>query len=525
MDKRNIGRIAEKEFSTWCSQVGITCNPSIEDDEAWDFIIEFGLDEKDFMTQDEVSPGIKSFIQVKASDSVNSNRNITLRNWQKMIKNSYPVFILRIEFDENKDPQRGYLIHIGSELISKGLKKLREIEDGMEFLLKRTMTYTIDDDSLLNTLDGNEIKSRIEKFIPNGINKYIQWKSNFVETIGYEEEELTFKIPLKKGVHPSEELQDLSLGLIPYLEVESAKTRKKRFGKYSKEISLGPGKLTMNIEPYSKATLVLRTDDFLDELDIELDLYKPKGINNLPKDKLKFVVKDKNLSLQISYKTKNIRLDFSLPDPKKETDLSEYKSSSSYLYMLSQAKNRGSDLLAEIMVDGVSILKFNPVINFQNEEYALLNARSIKLGLDIADYFKIPNYISDSDILIKQVKRLEFLKNLIEGNQGRIRLEFWSEDLLPDTKVGFAFPFGSIFGGFKLFQGIYVISKPELRSKKNKNRKDYLIESDNYGKTIKTYFKDNLPKKTENKKLLALEKASKSITDKKGIDEFIFLLN
>ena len=281
----------------------------------------------------------------------------------------------------------------------------------------------------------------------------------------------------------------------------------------------------MNIEPHSKATLVLRTDDFLDELDIELDLYKPKGINNLPKDKLKFVVKDKNLSLQVSYKTKNIRLDFSLPDPKEKTDLSEYKSSSSYLYMLSQAKNRGSDLLAEIMVDGVSILKFNPIINFQNEEYALLNARSIKLGLDIADYFKIPNYISDSNILIKQVKRLEFLKNLIEGNKGPIRLEFWSEDLLPDTKVGFAFPFGSIFGGFKLFQGIYVISKPVLRSKKNKTRKDYLIESDNYGKTIKTYFKDNLPKKTENKKLLALEKASKAIADKKGIDEFIFLLN
>lgn len=193
MDERDLGDLGEDALRTWCSQIGITCNKSTKDKEGWDYILEFEGGEKQSSTIDEKPPRYKCFLQVKASDNSTSNKSISLRNWEKMVNDNHPFFILRVEFDGQINPQRAYLIHVDKELIGKALKRLREFSSDQAFLLKhKTLSYPRRNKDLLNDLEGLSLKEKLKSSIQGGMFNYSQWKARLVKTIGFESEELQF---------------------------------------------------------------------------------------------------------------------------------------------------------------------------------------------------------------------------------------------------------------------------------------------------------------------------------------------
>ena len=68
MNQRS-GRPAQDEFKLLCSQGGITCNPSLEDDHGWDFIIEIMAPESDNLPADKVSAPRQVLVHVKSTSS------------------------------------------------------------------------------------------------------------------------------------------------------------------------------------------------------------------------------------------------------------------------------------------------------------------------------------------------------------------------------------------------------------------------------------------------------------------------
>lgn len=221
-ENRDVGKLAQKYFSTLCSEVGITCNQSIEDKEGWDFVIEFDEGLTSGLSLDEKPARLKAFIQVKGSDNELSNRSIKLRNWEKMVNDNNPFFIARIEYDNLTKPQRLYLVHVGEELIEKALSRLREISNENSFLLKtNSINYPRESRDLLNSLDGVELKKEIKKHIKGGMFNYTNWKSEIIKNIGREKLEIdfTFKVDKDKYKNPDEFIVDLSLGKLSNVEV------------------------------------------------------------------------------------------------------------------------------------------------------------------------------------------------------------------------------------------------------------------------------------------------------------------
>lgn len=482
MNKRNIGRLGENIFAKMCSEVGITCNPSLEDDEGWDFIIEFDDDKKTFGTFDEKNSGIKCFVQVKSSDS-NSNNRITLRNWDKMIKNSYPVFIFRVEFDGSNNAQKAHLIHIDEELISKGLKRLREIDSNMEFLLsKRKMSYPINSDSLLETLDGIGLKAKITESIPDTITKYISSKSNFVQTVGYETEiKFELNVESTKSLTPEDLIIDFALGKTKNLKVDRAEVKSKRFGIKSSNEKLQLTNIFIEIEPTGACTLSLRNLKTNEKETLILDYYLP---NNLAKGVLnstnyRFVLKDSVLDFEIS--KDSLQFNFSIPSQEKNIPLKEYQNLVKFLRMIKSSKESNSKLKLEMKEKesfktiSLTLNEFDELDSSFLEDYALLNN-----CLEIENHFMMD--LSSENMFnrfYKHKDKINLVAGLLRGEKRVFKFEGEFDNRQTWVKETIVVPFTIqvIFGDFVTNFGFYA--KDKINEERQGSIYKYKFESKN----------------------------------------------
>ncbi|MEQ9266468.1 MAG: hypothetical protein RLN81_14660 [Balneolaceae bacterium] len=520
----DIGTSGEKFFSNWCSKAGITCNKSIEDKEAWDFIIEFDNSNEDSSTFDENKPRHKCFIQVKSSNDTTSNRSIKLRNWDKMVKDSSPVFILRVEYDNLEDPQRVYLIHVGEELITKTMKKLRGITNKEKYKLKGMMIYPRQKKDLIEAFDGKSLKEALQKKIKQDAFGYTNWKTELVKTVGYEAEEVVFTVKSLEGKTPIEQMMDFTIGKTQELDTIEVKTRRKRFGTFSEYISLGPARIKVDVTPSSKVRLELQSEDLVDTKNLQLDLYAPSAVSNVPKHELKFLVKDEYLSLEINYKTERIELKYDLPDPNKEIDIKLLESASSLLTLLNRSEVRGTKLKGTLFIDDKKWLHFYPTLKIVNEQYVLEHAAAIYNALKVFKHFNFTRTKLKPNILINQEKRFNFLVKMIERENFWLRLEFWALDKLPEKEMGIIFPFELLTHNYKLIQGIYLVGHAKVKGKKH-NKIDYEISSENFYPSIKLLLKSDISKKKENRELKKIEAPARKKLEEKGIDDILFIEN
>ena len=129
MGKRRVGKLGESTLYQWCAQVGITANKAIDDEQGWDYILEFPLGNSTTNIQiplDRMPFPIKCLVQVKSTDGTDGKWSIKLSNWIHLINNPLPTFFLVFEFDGADSCQRAFLVHIDKIYIEKVLKRLRE---------------------------------------------------------------------------------------------------------------------------------------------------------------------------------------------------------------------------------------------------------------------------------------------------------------------------------------------------------------------------------------------------------------
>ncbi len=350
-ENRDVGNLAQKYFSTLCSEVGITCNQSTEDKEGWDFVIEFDEGLTSGLSLDEKPARLKAFIQVKGSDNELSNRSIKLRNWEKMVNDNNPFFIARIEYDNLTKPQRLYLVHVGEELIEKALSRLREISNENSFLLKtNSINYPRESRDLLNSLDGVELKKEIKKHIKGGMFNYTNWKSEIIKNIGREKLEIdfTFKVDKDKYKNPDEFIVDLSLGKLSNVEVLKGIKKESRFG-IVKEFDLGSGFLNVESKPTGKCELVIKNLKTLKKCSLSLDYHFPAIDKSLINEtNFKFLLKDE--IIEIEMKLKSFNFNYEIPVERKDLNSYLFKNTFKFVEIFEDVKQNGGQLELEINV-------------------------------------------------------------------------------------------------------------------------------------------------------------------------------
>lgn len=478
MNDIDIGSLGETRFEAWCKEVGITCNKSIEDKEAWDFIIEFEEDMGSAPTTlDESAAGYKCFIQVKASQNESSNKSITLRNWMKMVKNPNPVFIVRIEFD-GIEPKKVYLIHVGEELIRKALEKLRGLTNQQSFMLKRKMNYPFSQNELLKERNGESIKNGILSSIPKGMYKYCNDKTHYVETVGYEGDEFKFTISLdQESQKPVEELfVDLSLGKhlpIPFTEGE---IKTSRFGVYSNIKNIGSGILSINPSPTGECILKLKNEKTKKLRVLKMKYFVPqiKGIDANHKH-FKFLIKDKFFEIEASLGKNLIKFNFTTPPHTESVNLSDYENAIRFHEIIQDSIETGGGIVCE-MIETKNNRKvefnFDPVKEVDPTYAAEIEL--MKKTLKVLEFFNINEEIANLFAGIHDYGRvLDFVGAYLLGGKEipQIRMTGALYENKTQYKNSKAIPFILLckLGKYSLYFGFYAKGKFKIDSKRGEN--------------------------------------------------------
>jgi hypothetical protein len=439
--KRDLGGLGEDTLSTWCRQVGIIPQPPKKDQYGWDFLLEFPLEPSSLPYDLHPAP-IKCWIQVKSTDTSKGNRDVALSNWQHLVNTSYPAFFLALEFDGQDDCQRAYLIHIREDYIYKALQRLREKSLTETKLNESTMSFDYSSDNMLDKLNGHVLKREIEKHVPDGMDSYIKWKSDYKNRVGYENG--NHIVSFGKIISPKYEenqdfedlLVDLQLGRIPNLQFESGEVSEFRFGIASpqtKQAILSGEVHAAPLEPFTKLRLVFAKSDYSSRVDIDGELFvvrnpsKTKGKSEVRSPFVLIEYEFNVTSMGVELQLRDIRL--TSPHIEQKYSISQLNEFASLFFLINECIDEKVPIQLRIIQDGGQgdshILDMNSNNFLQLKERALSEAQNIRHAFTIAKDFNMQDKIKvDVSELMGFGNILNYMSNLIMGEEVGIRLRF-----------------------------------------------------------------------------------------------------
>lgn len=220
------GTLAEDHFKQWCTYNDLTANPSIEDDEGWDFFVEFksSNDPRPFL--DHAPPAAKGLVQVKATTASDGKFRMTLSNARKLVTgHPGPAFVF-VAHVENRELKATWLLHCGPAFVERVLRTLAE--DSSEPLNDRVLTFRpAPEDEVTRA----SLRHGLEAGIGN-TRTYERRKREWIESAGYGSHK--YSVAVRHGSGTTEQvlqdIVDLALGLRD-IAVESVTISEVRFGK------------------------------------------------------------------------------------------------------------------------------------------------------------------------------------------------------------------------------------------------------------------------------------------------------
>ncbi len=205
---KKIGRLAEKEFSAWCTRADLTVNKSDEDDEGWDFFLQAKSSNSPRPFLDREAPAFNALVQVKATGDASGAVRMSLANALKLAKHGGPAFLF-IAHVEGNDIATSWLIHCWKEFISRAIESAIAAENGL-LLNERTLVFRpgVDDRVSKETL-----RAKLDGAIGD-TKTYSPRKSALVESVGYDEQRyrVRLRVPVEDGLDPDRQFGEFLVG-------------------------------------------------------------------------------------------------------------------------------------------------------------------------------------------------------------------------------------------------------------------------------------------------------------------------
>ncbi|WP_419963887.1 hypothetical protein [Pantoea vagans] len=315
---QNLGVMGETYFNYLCSSENINCNKSVEDMAGWDYILDFPLNVES-QSSDTAAPPIECKFQIKATTKRRRYWDIKLTNLLRFCKTPLPSFILFMEFDEGKEPERLYLVHFDKELVKRALIAIRTIEQGdtNKKLNSSSMKIKYDESHRLESIDGATLKKKIESFIPSGLGSYSIDKINYANDVGYESGTGILRFSTNDEASFIKMIE-ASIGLDREIDVSDVVLSSDRFG-----ISLAsPLHETKNailkILPHSNSfdiNIRFRDDRFSSPLEFTAKAFYP-SIPNLPTNLFRMRIKTAFFELILGFGERASTYEFIMDDGK-----------------------------------------------------------------------------------------------------------------------------------------------------------------------------------------------------------------
>jgi hypothetical protein len=223
------GRAGEKAFSYVCSVCGATCNPSLEDEQGWDFIVEFqslGLPGISADLQQQIPAAL---VQVKTKERRGLSVRMKLSNALKLVRSQNPAFVVLATYSENGSSPTWHATHLWDQFMAQTLKRAREkSRDGVDEkdFNKSWISFS------LNGADAKgdtELLDWMEATIRHSGDDYAAAKRAVRDRVGFDGADLVGTMQIGP-IGSLDELIDHQLGLTPTIPLQKIILSQRRFG-------------------------------------------------------------------------------------------------------------------------------------------------------------------------------------------------------------------------------------------------------------------------------------------------------
>ena|GEM_PF-601300 len=424
----DLGVLGEDTFKKWCSSVGLVANRSHEDKTGWDFYVEFPCKKTEGAPIDMQPTPLECKIQVKATKNRYKKIAIKISNLNRLIRTQMPVFICIIEYDEKDQEQSAYLVHIWKDIIGRTLKRMRELDvngTGNE-LNKKTITIGYGNNEKLKVINGESIRKAIEICVPNGIEKYLEKKNEFLSNLGFENgaKQFTFTVSGKENF---EALLDMALGINKKVILDKFVAYDKRFGILSNTPSFdeGDGELYFpDIKPYAMVKVKFKEQKLSPGVSFESKLYTSPLNRVVPKEFARLRIEGVFFNIVWTPFKNEFKINFSLGFEKRLT-LKELRE---ILYVLNIFKNSPNGVIMEFVMENHPFrFNINQDVNKMIDFSYLSSLYNISdMSLNICQKLRVPeNDISVSiNDLYRHSESIKKYFQIIFGNEKIIKLIF-----------------------------------------------------------------------------------------------------
>lgn len=235
-----LGELGENELHRLALLEQLVATPVKRDVRGYDFVVEFT--ETASSPAADLAPATRRvFVQVKASQTLRPSCKIKLSNWQKMVLDPSPWFVLFVQLDGNGRVASTSLRHIDEELQSRALKALRTCTDQLN---RRTLKLA---GRRTDRLRVGKLREALERAVGNW-ESYPQTKKDFTSNVGYEHGGHILRLTFEEKPNDGHirEWVDAALGLPVRLLAKRAERIDNRFSIPVPISDFGPVFLEMN---------------------------------------------------------------------------------------------------------------------------------------------------------------------------------------------------------------------------------------------------------------------------------------
>lgn len=493
---QNLGNMGERFFNYLCASEDINCNASDEDMAGWDYILDFPF-EINGKSYDDAIPPIECKMQVKATTKKRNYWDIKLSNLLRFCKSPLPSFILFMEFDDSKLPQRLYLVHFGKELIKDSLTAIRKAEQskGKQKLNSSSMRITYNESHKLETIEGATLKRAIESYIPSGLGEYSKNKINYASEVGYETGAgfVKFRTENEDSLI---KMIEASIGLEREVEVKDIVISESRFG-IDLAFPLHEAQVgTLKIMPVANSfdiSVRFKEDRFSSPIEFNAKAFYPP-IQDIPQELLRIRIKTAFFELVLGLGERASTYNLTMDDEKHS--LKDLENQAKLLnWMCFDKKKLFVDFISKDKPELKTSLTITPTIDeihLGGSEWKeeLLN---IERAIWIASKFKIESILKLS---IKELhsKREEILRfySVYHSDTDAISFNFHSEGDYDDDNLKLIH--STTYGFYLRVAGALMVSIVTLQGEAIKiNDKEYTLSINTiiYEKEAVTFENDN----------------------------------
>ena len=223
MDQR-MGRAAQDAFKLQCSSVGITCNPSLEDDYGWDFSVEIPPEVAAGTPHDKRPAARSVLVQVKWTGAARRRLSMKVSNALELANKAEPCVL--VLYHETSSGQRIFARMFGKEDMARALKRGRKLFVERKPTHKARITFGFADTEERSEAGLLPWLVDCVRHLPDS---YGSDKRKLAKSLGYGNKNWRANITFvgKGGV---DDLVDLELGIKDELRVSRFTVFDERFG-------------------------------------------------------------------------------------------------------------------------------------------------------------------------------------------------------------------------------------------------------------------------------------------------------